>query len=157
MQLILTVALYLFLFFLLLLLLLFFLLLLLLLFHLPSSSFSSSSSSCRLDQLKTDVHAQLGVAVAHQLLFSPHTPHSISPHTHLPPDKFALLMEKCGVKKGDGMLYLLPISDVQNNEGSPDDSCLAQLSELGRGGRGCTWDHMIYMLTCTLCVYICWL
>ena len=62
-------------------------------------------------------------------MFSPASPHSLSPHSTLSPDSFAQLMEKCGASRGNGMLYLLPINEVQQNQGTPDFSCLAQLRE----------------------------
>ena len=84
----------------------------------------------RLDSLKTEIQAQLKVSIAQQLIFSPCTPHSITPHSHPSPEQFSQLMEKCGASRGNGVLYLLPINSVQGNDGAPDSSCLAELREL---------------------------
>lgn len=91
----------------------------------------SGSTVCvhRVDGLRKELQAQFGVPVSHQLVFSPSSPHSISPNTAVSQDTFTQLMEKCGASRGNGMLYLLPINDVQKSEGGLDLSCLSQLSE----------------------------
>jgi serine/threonine protein kinase len=79
------------------------------------------------DGLKKEIRAQLGVPASHQLVFSPDSPHYLSPNTAISSDNFTQLMEKCGAARGNGMLYLLPTNDVQKNEGGIDFSCLSQL------------------------------
>ena len=83
-----------------------------------------------MDGLKKEIQMQLGVSTSHQLVFSPASPYSLSPHTTLSPDHFSQLMEKCGASRGNGLLYLLPINELQSSEGVSDAPCLAQLSEL---------------------------
>ena len=83
-----------------------------------------------MDGLKKEIHAQLGVSVTQQLVFSPASPHYLAPNTAISSDNFTQLMEKCGAARGNGMLYLLPTNDVQKNEGGVDFSCLSQLSKL---------------------------
>lgn len=83
----------------------------------------------RVDGLRKELQAQFGVPVSHQLVFSPSSPHSLSPNTPISQDTFTQLMEKCGASRGNGMLYLLPTNDVQKSEGGMDLSCLSQLSE----------------------------
>lgn len=87
-------------------------------------------SSHRVDALRKELQAQFGVPVSYQLVFSPSSPHSLSPNTAVSQDTFTQLMEKCGAARGNGMLYLLPINDVQKSEGGLDFSCLSQLSKL---------------------------
>lgn len=111
----------------------------------------------RLDSLRKELHAQFGVAASYQLVFSPTSPHSLSPNTAISQDTFKQLMEKCGAARGNGMLYLLPINEVQKSEGGIDFSCLSQLSELNTPCV-CVWACVCVLVgvsVCVLCFHVC--
>ena len=83
----------------------------------------------RADELKKNIQAELSVPATHQLIFSPASPHSLSPVTPISNEHFTQLMEKCGASRGNGLLYLLPISELQRSESSTEVAALYKLSE----------------------------
>jgi serine/threonine protein kinase len=83
-------------------------------------------SGMTMEQLRNEVHTQLGVKETHQLMFSSASLLYLSPHSALSPAQFSELMEQCGASRGNGVLYLLPTGHLESSQ--PFNlSCLTQL------------------------------
>lgn len=75
------------------------------------------------------VHVQWHIPSVSQVIFSTSCSHYISPHERLSQPQLVEFLEKSGGSVGHAKLYLLPLSQLQQADVTPDSTCFTALSK----------------------------
>ena len=83
----------------------------------------------RADVLVDKVHVQWHIPSVSQVIFSTSSSHYISPHENILQPQLVEFLDRSGGSEGHAKLYLLPLSQLQQEDVTPDSTCFTALSK----------------------------
>ena len=83
----------------------------------------------RADVLIDKVYVQWLIPSFSQVIFSASSSHCISPHGNILQPQLVELLDRAGASEGHAKLYLLPLSQLQQEDVTPDSTCFTALSK----------------------------